>query len=122
MGQITTTENDPGAMTPVDLRHVARSGPGQKPAWAQQSTDLSLNLVSLTAGQGIGSHINTEVDVLLVGIDGRGRVEIDGRWRPVRAGQAVVIPKGRQRAMQSEDDHFAYLTCHRRRAGLMPEM
>lgn len=122
MGQTRATENDPGDMTPVDLLHVARSGPGRKPAWTHQSTDLSLNLVSLTAGQGIGGHVNGEVDVLLIGIDGAGSVEIDGRRHGVRPGHAVLIPKGSQRAVQCDSDHFAYLTCHRRRVGLMPEM
>lgn len=116
----STKANDSPIPYPVDLLDLARSGPGRKPAWTHQSTDLSLNLISLTAGQGIGGHVNAEVDVLLVGIDGAGSVEIDGRRHEVRPGHAVLIPKGSQRAVQCDGDHFAYLTCHRRRAGLMP--
>jgi quercetin dioxygenase-like cupin family protein len=62
------------------------------------------------------------VDVLLVGIDGTGVVEIDGRQYPVQPGQAVIIPKGSHRAVHCDADHFAYLSCHRRRSGLMPAM
>ena len=103
-----------------DLPHLARLALGKKPAWSQQSEDLSLNLISCTAGQGVGSHVNSEVDVLLVGIDGEGSVEIDGHWHVIRPGQLVIIPKGVQRATRCDGDHFAYLTCHRRRSGLWP--
>jgi hypothetical protein len=34
----------------------------------------------------------------------------------------VIIPKGSQRAIHCDGDHFAYLTCHRRRAGLVPSV
>ncbi len=120
MTSTTGTEFDQREPRPVDLRHLARTGRGQKPAWAYQSADLSLNLVSCTAGQGVGSHVNAEVDVVIVVIDGTGSVDIDGHRHPVQPGQAVIIPKGCQRATRCDGDHFSYLTCHRRRAGLMP--
>ncbi len=112
--------NDPQAPKSIDLQELARSAPGKKPVWSHQSTDLSLNLISCTAGQEIGSHVNSEVDVVLVGVEGTGSVEIDGRSHPIGPGHVVVIPQGSQRAMHGDSAHFAYLTCHRRRAGLMP--
>jgi quercetin dioxygenase-like cupin family protein len=103
-----------------DLPRLAREALGKKPAWSLQSEDLNVNLVSCTTGQGIGSHVNREVDVLLVAIDGEGSVEIDGAWYALRAGQAVLVPKGAQRATRCDGETFAYLTCHRRRTGLWP--
>lgn len=120
MTSTTGAEPDPRAPNLVDLPHLARAGRGQKPAWAYQSADLSLNLISCTAGQGVGAHVNTEVDVVIVVIDGTGSIDIDGHRYPVQPGQAVIIPKGCQRATRCDGDHFSYLTCHRRRAGLMP--
>lgn len=117
MGSIPDTPENP---QPVDLLDLARSIPEGKPVWAHQSTDLNVNLISIASGQGIDSHVNAEVDVLLVGIDGAGAVDIDDRRHPLRPGQAVLIPKGSWRAIRCDGDHFVYLTCHRRRAGLMP--
>lgn len=105
---------------PIDLLDLAHSIPEGKPVWAHESSDLNVNLISIAPGQGIASHVNAEVDVLLVGIEGAGSVDIDKRRHPVRAGHAVLIPKGSWRAIQCAHGHFAYLTCHRRRTGLMP--
>ena len=114
------TGSNPIEPSTHDLPRLARLRLGQKPAWSQQSEDLSINLISCTDGQGVGSHVNGEVDVLLVGIDGEGSVEIDGHWHVLRPGQVVLIPKGVPRATRCDGDHFTYLTCHRRRAGLWP--
>jgi len=103
-----------------DLPGISRQALGEKPAWSHQSDDLNVNLISCTAGQGIGSHVNSEVDVLIIGIDGEGAVEVDGRWHTLQPSQAIVIPKGAQRATRCDGDVFAYLTCHRRRSGLWP--
>lgn len=116
----TSDPLDMQGLTPVDLAKLARSAPGRKPVWSHQSADLNLNLVSCTAGQGIRSHVNAEVDVVLIGIDGSGSIEIDGHVHAIGPGQIVIIPKGSRRAMHADSDRFAYLTCHRRRAGLMP--
>lgn len=114
-------EHDTEVTTPVDLLTMLRTASERKPVWARQCTDLNVNLISLASGEGIGSHVNSEVDVLLIGIDGAGTVEVAGRSDPVAAGHVVLIPKGSQRAITCDGDRFAYLTCHRRRAGLMPE-
>ncbi len=114
--------NEEPVPIPIDLVSMAHMEPGRKPVWAQQSTDLNVNLISLVSGQQLASHVNAEVDVLLVGIDGTGAVEIDCRRHDVRPGHAVVIPKGSQRSMQSHDEWFTYLTCHRRRAALQPSV
>jgi mannose-6-phosphate isomerase-like protein (cupin superfamily) len=117
----STMPSNPSSSTErADPRHLSRAAPGRKPVWTHQSTDLDLNLISCTPGQGIGGHVNTEVDVLLVGIEGKGVVEVDGRPYPVQPGQMVLIPKGSHRSVRCEGDPFAYLSCHRRRAGLIP--
>ena len=104
-----------------DLPAIARAALGKKPAWTQQTDDLNLNLISCIAGQGVDRHVNSELDVLVVGISGEGFVEVDGHWHSLQLGQAVVIPKGASRATRCDRDHFAYLTCHRRRSGLWPQ-
>ena len=105
---------------PVDLAALARSGPDRGVAWAHQGEDLSANLVVFGPGEGVAEHVNAEVDVLLVGAMGEGVVVIGGREHALGTGQAVVVPKGVPRATRAGEGRFAYLTCHRRRAGLWP--
>jgi quercetin dioxygenase-like cupin family protein len=109
----------------VDLAALVRPPaselqPRSGAVWTRQSDDLNVNFLVFPAGEGVAEHVNAEVDVLLVGIAGDGIVAIDGLPRVLRAGRAVLIPKGARRSTQAVSDPFAYLTCHRRRAGLWP--
>jgi quercetin dioxygenase-like cupin family protein len=105
----------------IDLAALARGSAERKPAWKLQTEDLNLNLVVLDAGGEVAAHTNTEVDVLLVGIEGAGQVDIEGRVYTVGTGQALVVPKSARRSIRCEGARFAYLACHRRRSGLWPE-
>jgi len=104
----------------VDLTAVVREATSPGAAWTHQSEDLNANLLVFATGDGVAGHVNAEVDVLLVGIAGEGLVDVDGTACVLRPGQALLIPKGKRRSTRSLSDPFAYLTCHRRRAGLWP--
>ena len=104
----------------ADLAALAADGE-RRPAWKHDTEDLDLNLVVLGAGGEIAEHRNAEVDVLLVGVEGEGVVDVDGEGHAMRAGRAIVIPKGARRSIRGIGGRFAYLTCHRRRAGLWPK-
>lgn len=82
--------------------------------------DLNVNLVRLAADEYLEAHINAEVDVLLVGVAGTGVVELANGDQPLAAGVALYVPKGARRAIRAGSQGLAYLTCHRRRGGLMP--
>jgi quercetin dioxygenase-like cupin family protein len=99
---------------------AAASTSATGPIWSLASADLNLNLLHFTNGDGVPDHVNAEVDVVGLVIAGAGTVEIDGRVEPLRPGCLFFIPKGARRAIHAASDDFAYLTCHRRRAGLMP--
>ncbi len=113
-------ETTSGEATHVDLRELleGRNGPGA--VWSTVSDDLNVNLVVFGEGAGVQAHVNSEVDVLLVGVEGRGRVIVDDVVHVLKVGQAVLIPKGTRRQIQAEGERFAYLTCHRRRPHLWP--
>lgn len=83
-------------------------------------TDLNVNLVRLEANETLEAHVNTEVDVLLVGIAGAGVIELEAGSEPLDAGSAVYVPKNARRAIHAGSQGVVYLTCHRRRGGLMP--
>lgn len=104
----------------VDLATLARSATAQGAIWSRESEDLDINLLVFAAGEGVAEHVNAEVDVLVVGIAGAGVVAINGTRQNLSAGDAIVIPKGANRGIQSLSDPFAYLSCHRRRGGLWP--
>jgi len=82
--------------------------------------DLNVNLVRLEPDDYLEAHINTEVDVLLVGIGGAGVVELDDGNEPLDAGSVLYIPKLARRGIRAGSQGMVYLTCHRRRSGLMP--
>lgn len=104
----------------ADLAALAQEPVPRKPAWTHQSDDLNVNLLVFDGTDGIAAHVNEEVAVLLVAIAGHGVVEVEGVEHVLAAGQALVIPKGTRRAMRGDSERFAYLSCHKRRAGLWP--
>jgi quercetin dioxygenase-like cupin family protein len=114
------TERDDSGVDIVDLAALANANPAFSPVWTHQSGDLNVNLLVFERGDGVADHVNAEVDVLLIGIAGEGEIEIDGQPQTVRGGLAAVIPRGARRAIRATSDRFAYLTCHRRRAPLLP--
>lgn len=86
--------------------------------WGLASDDLNVNLVAWPAGDGVGEHTNTEVDVLIVVIDGALSVALDGQAQQVGTGQAIVVPKGATRVLTASADGVRYLSAHRRRPPL----
>jgi quercetin dioxygenase-like cupin family protein len=84
----------------------------------QESRDLNVNLVQFTEGEGVGDHVNDEVDVLLVGVSGSGEVRINGTLHWLSSGTLVLLPKGAQRSTRGTSANFAYLTVHQRRGPL----
>src|SRR5918997_1715902 len=87
-----------GAGDIVELAALARAATAPGSAWTHQSEDLNVNLLVFASGEGVAEHINTEVDVLLVGIAGTGAVAVDGTPHILNSGQAIVIPKGARRS------------------------
>jgi quercetin dioxygenase-like cupin family protein len=111
---------EPAAPKLVDLMGTAKAATRSGPAWTGVSDDLNVNLLVFQPGEGVAEHVNAEVDVLVIGIRGVGIIAVDGVEHPLRAGGAILIPKGARRGTQAGDEALAYLTCHRRRAGLWP--
>lgn len=107
----------------VDLAAVARDAAGQGAVgalWSLVTPELNLNVVRFAAGDGVPEHTNDEVDVIGVVLSGEGTVTIDGREERIGAGSLFYAPKGSRRAVRAVEGKLAYLTCHRRRMGLMP--
>jgi quercetin dioxygenase-like cupin family protein len=113
-------ETQPPPLGAVNLVALTRASDGSGPAWSHAGDELNVNLIVLVGTAGVAEHVNAEVEVLLVGVEGAGTVTVDGTPYPLRPGQALVVPRGARRAIAPNGARFAYLTCHRRRAGLWP--
>lgn len=90
------------------------------PLWSTETEDLDCTFVAWNDSEGVVSHINTEVDVVMITVAGTGEVRVGDETIAVSAGQAIVIPKGVQRSVRANSGRLAYLNVHKRRRKLMP--
>jgi quercetin dioxygenase-like cupin family protein len=104
----------------ASVASVAESDPGQGALWSRETEDLDVNVVAFSAGGGVEEHVNGEVDVLVVVLSGNGQARVGDIGYPLAAGTALLIPKGVARAIRCTEGRLVYVSCHRRRRGLMP--
>lgn len=96
------------------------TNPAGGPQWSHESDDLDLTLLAWSGTQRVAPHTNSEVDVLMIAVAGRGQVSVDGADFQLGPGQALLIARGAERSIQCLGASFAYLSVHRRRRGLWP--
>lgn len=102
---------------PVDLGALL-GGEGDGVHWTlADASDLNANLVHLGPGSAVEEHVNREVDVLLVIVDGGGTVVLDGDVHHLVPRSAIHLPRGSTRRIAAGADGLWYLTVHRRRGG-----
>jgi mannose-6-phosphate isomerase-like protein (cupin superfamily) len=98
------------------------SVPGdQGPAFSLESLDLDCNFLRFDNGEGVPLHINAQVDVAGVVLEGEGFLQVDGQQHLLVEGDFFYVPKGSARKLRSGGGHFACLTFHARRPCLVPE-
>jgi hypothetical protein len=80
----------------VNLKDIAApAGDRVGVIWSlDTSSELNANLVRFGAGQGVGEHVNYEVEVIILGVSGSGIVAVDGEEHALSAGILVFLPKG----------------------------
>jgi len=103
---------------PVDLTQLD----GEGPLWGLASTDLNATLLAWPPGHQVAEHVNDELDVLVVVLEGGGEVRVDGQEHFVSAGQALLIEKGAARSFTAGPEGLRYLSVHRRRGPLQIEL
>ncbi|MGW6984752.1 hypothetical protein ACWGE1_35765 [Streptomyces sp. NPDC054932] len=88
--------------------------------WRLRGADrqLDANLVRLLPGAEVALHTEAEVDVLLVVVAGGGSLTMDGGELEVGPGSLALLPRGAPRGLLAGPDGLAFLTAHRRRAGM----
>ncbi|MFB6819708.1 hypothetical protein ACFCV8_34790 [Streptomyces sp. NPDC056347] len=85
---------------------------------AEQGRELDANLVRLPPGAEVGTHREDVLDVLLVVLDGDGRLDAGDESLGLTPSTVLWLPKTSRRALTAGPDGLAYLTVHRRRPGL----
>ena len=88
------------------------------PVWGAESEDLNATMLEWPAGDGPPEHVNDARDVLYVVVSGGGTLTVDGDARAIAAGDALIVEKGRMRALVAGDGGIRYVTAHIRREGL----
>ena len=106
----------------VNLASIASTVEGQGAVWTRMSDDLNVNLLTFSEGEGVDEHVNSDVDVLMIGIAGVGIITVEGEPRSIREGHLLLVPKGARRSTRALSNRFTYLTSHRRRPGLWPRL
>ena len=107
---------------PVDLLGVMGSGP----AWGMASDDLNATLLAWPPGHEVAEHVNVEVDVLLIVLQGGGLAVVDRLEYALAPGHALLVAKGSTRTIRAGTAGLRYLSVHRRRGplqiGAVPEL
>ncbi len=101
----------------LDLKLLNQAAQVSGVQWGGATDDLNINVLSWDAGHQIESHINHEVDVLWIMVEGTLEVVVDNETMRLVEGQALTIPKGSERSMRAVS-RVTYLSVHRRRNGL----
>lgn len=113
-------EIHPAPMTTVNLREMLAADPrGNGVRWTlDPAGDLNVNLVRLDPGAQIEAHVNSAVDVVIVVLDGSGRIEVGHTGHDLHPEALAYIPKGTERSIHAGPYGLSYVTAHRRRAPL----
>lgn len=90
------------------------------PIFSLGSPDLDCNCLRFAGGEGVPLHINAEVDVAGVVLEGEGLLQVNGQQHLLTDGDFFYIPKGTARKLRSAGGSFTYLSFHARRPCLMP--
>jgi quercetin dioxygenase-like cupin family protein len=93
----------------------------QGPVFSLESQDLDCNVLRFDAGEGVPLHLNAQVDVAGIVLEGTGFLQVDGRQYHLNEGDFFYIPKGAARKLRSAGGPFTYLSFHARRPCLGPE-
>lgn len=105
----------------INLYTISDDLASQGPLFSLESDDLDCNFLRFDEGEGVPLHINAQVDVAGVVLEGEGFLQVDGQQYQLAEGDFFYVPKGTARKLRSAGGPFAYLTFHARRPCLMPE-
>lgn len=111
----------PVAHVLCDTAALAAISPGRSGAvWrlAESGRQLDANVVSIPPGGRVETHVEPELDVLLLVVAGDGTLLRPDEPLPIGEGSLVWLPHGATRGLAAGTRGLAYLTVHARRPGM----
>jgi mannose-6-phosphate isomerase-like protein (cupin superfamily) len=99
---------------------IAAEKPAGIAPWTEATEDLHVNLIQLPRERPIAEHVNSEVDVLILVLEGRGEIMIDGETFALIQHDVTIVRKGTRRSLRAMSTSLSYITCHRHRGGIWP--
>jgi uncharacterized cupin superfamily protein len=105
-------EREPVAV--VDLLGGTPTGP----LWGMASSDLNATLLAWPPGHELVEDTNTELDVLLIVLEGGGVATVDAQEHALGPGSALLVQKGSSKAIRVGAGGLRYVSVHRRRGPL----
>lgn len=94
---------------------------GSGPQWGHESEQLNATVLSWERGRGLEKQVNTELDTIIVVVEGEGEAIVADKTIALREGVVLPIPRGVERAITSTSERLTYVSIHQRRRGLMPK-
>ncbi|MEV4969543.1 hypothetical protein AB0K59_00815 [Streptomyces scopuliridis] len=85
---------------------------------AEDGRQLDANLVHLPPRQGVETHAEGELDVLLLVVAGTGTLGTAEGPKPLAEGTLIWLPRGSVRGITAHAEGLSCLTVHRRRPGI----
>ncbi|GLZ28720.1 hypothetical protein Lesp02_09100 [Lentzea sp. NBRC 105346] len=79
---------------------------------------LDANLVRLSPEHRIEPHVEPDLDVLIVVVEGDGTAHADDVEHSLEPGALVWLPRGTRRSLHAGPRGLGYLTLHQRRPGM----
>ena len=105
----------------INLFDIDDDPVSQGPLFSLESVDLDCTFLRFDHGEGVPLHINAQVDVAGVVLEGEGFLQVDGQQHVLTEGDFFYIPRGTARKLRSAGGPFTYLSFHARRPCLTPE-
>ena len=121
--EVAGPEEQPGdlptLLTSLDA-HAPDGTPNTGALWklAEPGRQLDANLVRLAPGQHVDTHVEPDLDVLLLVTGGAGTLGTENGDRQLTEGTLLWLPHGSSRSLAAGQAGLTYLTVHRRRPGM----
>jgi quercetin dioxygenase-like cupin family protein len=112
-----TSDNPRSSATVVSIEEIRRTDPGGNGVhWSLAAgDDLNVNLVHLDPRSAVEAHTNHEVDVVLIVLEGNGRLSIAATDHELAPHVLALAVRGSERSISAGPLGLTYLTVHRRR-------
>jgi quercetin dioxygenase-like cupin family protein len=93
-------------------------GTGTGPLWGMASGDLNATLLAWPPGHELVEARNSELDVLLIVLEGAGAATVDEQEHALGPGSALLVRRGNSRTIRAGPDGIRYVSVHKRRGPL----